>query len=93
MRYAFNLRAFVGPRAALCSLSAIGHCLRTPQKFDRVMLGGKADAIAVIDAQKLGLWEGLSFRFHQEYAYGDDANARGDGTVVPVNTASALLCR
>ena len=51
---------------------------------------GKGDAIVTFDAHKLGLWQGLSARLHQEFVYGDDANAQGDGTVIPVNTAMAF---
>lgn len=49
--------------------------------------GGKIDVIATVDAYKLGLWQGLSAKVHQEAIYGDDAIAQGDGTTIPVNTA------
>ena len=50
--------------------------------------GGKGDIVFNIDLHKfLGLWPGLSVNIHQEILYGDDANAQGDGTFIPVNTA------
>jgi porin len=52
--------------------------------------GGKVDLIVNLDASKLGLWHGFSINLHQEWLYGEDANAQGDGTFLPVNTALAL---
>jgi porin len=52
--------------------------------------GGKGDILAGFDGQKLGLWEGLSVSVHHEVNWGDDANNRGDGSIIPVNTALAF---
>jgi porin len=49
--------------------------------------GGKGDLIATFDGGKLGLWKGLYVNVHQEWLYGEDANAQGDGSLFPVNTA------
>jgi porin len=52
--------------------------------------GGKGDILAGFDGQKLGLWEGLSVSVHHEVNWGEDANNRGDGSIIPVNTALAF---
>jgi porin len=50
--------------------------------------GGKDDIIATFDMSRIfGLWSGLSVNVHQELLYGEDANAQGDGTLFPINTA------
>lgn len=49
--------------------------------------GGKTDLFVSFDSSKAGLWTGFSINFHQEWAYGRDANTLGDGTLIPVNTA------
>ncbi len=52
--------------------------------------GGKLDVRLGLDGARLGLWEGLSVSLHLEEAFGRDANQRGDGSVIPVNTGLAL---
>ncbi|WP_417686351.1 carbohydrate porin [Roseibium sp.] len=52
--------------------------------------GGKVDLLFLIDAHKLGLWEGLSVSFHQEWLHGHDANTQGEGAQIPSNTAFAF---
>ena len=47
--------------------------------------GGKVDATLRVDAAAFGLWEGLTVSVHQEWVYGDDVNAKGDGSLLPVN--------
>lgn len=49
--------------------------------------GGKGDLLATIDGAKVGLWRGLYFSIHQEWLYGEDANAVGDGSILALNTA------
>lgn len=52
--------------------------------------GGKADAYATFDGAKLGLWKGFYVSLHQEWQYGEDANAQGAGVLLPVDTALGL---
>lgn len=52
--------------------------------------GGKGDILATFDGSKMGLWEGLSVFVHQEVLWGEDANNRGDGSIIPLNTALAF---
>ena len=52
--------------------------------------GGKGDILATFDGERLGLWQGLSVFVHQEVIWGEDANNRGDGSIIPVNTALAF---
>jgi porin len=52
--------------------------------------GGKGDVLATFDGGKLGLWQGFSVLVHHEVNWGEDANTRGDGSIVPVNTAMAF---
>ncbi len=49
--------------------------------------GGKGDLFATFDGAKLGLWRGLYVNVHQEWLYGEDANALGDGSILALNTA------
>jgi len=55
-----------------------------------IQWGGKGDILATFDGEKLGLWEGLSVSVHQEVIWGEDANNRGDGSLIIVNTALAF---
>ena len=55
-----------------------------------VPLGGKADVLLGLDGGKLGLWQGLSVSAHLEQDFGQSANQRGDGSILPVNTALAF---
>jgi len=55
-----------------------------------IQSGGKGDILLAFDGQKLGLWQGLFMNMHGEFVYGDDANAQGDGSIIPVNTALAF---
>ena len=55
-----------------------------------IQWGGKGDILATFDGEKLGLWEGLSVFVHQEVIWGEDANNRGDGSLIIVNTALAF---
>ena len=47
--------------------------------------GGKVDATLRFDGAAVGLWSGLSVSVHQEWVYGEDVNAQGDGSLLPVN--------
>ncbi|PZO02361.1 MAG: porin [Alphaproteobacteria bacterium] len=47
--------------------------------------GGKVDATLRFDGAAFGLWSGLSVSVHQEWVYGEDVNAQGDGSLLPVN--------
>lgn len=47
--------------------------------------GGKIDATLHVDAASFGFWQGLTVSVHQEWVYGDDVNAKGDGSLLPVN--------
>ncbi len=49
--------------------------------------GGKGDLFATFDGAKIGLWRGLYVNVHQEWLYGEDANALGDGSILALNTA------
>ena len=55
-----------------------------------VPFGGKADVLLGIDGSKLGLWPGLGVSAHFEQDFGQSANLRGDGSILPVNTALAF---
>ncbi|MGB7976533.1 MAG: carbohydrate porin [Roseiarcus sp.] len=55
-----------------------------------VPFGGKADVLLGLDGGKLGLWTGLSASAHFEQDFGQSANLRGDGSILPVNTALAF---
>lgn len=55
-----------------------------------VPFGGKADVLLGIDGSKLGLWTGFSVSAHFEQDFGQSANLRGDGSILPVNTALAF---
>lgn len=52
--------------------------------------GGKGDILITVDGEKLGTWPGFYVNFHEEMVYGRDANALGDGSLIPVNTALAF---
>lgn len=52
--------------------------------------GGKGDLLATFDGARLGLWDGFSVFVHHEVNWGEDANNRGDGSIIPVNTAMAF---
>ncbi len=49
--------------------------------------GGKTDILLGLDGSKLGLWPGLSVSAHAELNFGQSANERSDGAILPVNTA------
>ncbi len=55
-----------------------------------VPFGGKADVLLGIDGSKLGFWTGLGVSAHFEQDFGQSANLRGDGSILPVNTALAF---
>jgi porin len=55
-----------------------------------VPFGGKTDVLLGLDGSKLGLWPGLSLSAHFEQDFGQSANLRGDGSILPVNTALAF---
>lgn len=55
-----------------------------------VQSGGKGDILVALDGRKFGLWDGVSANLHAEFVFGDDANAQGSGTLIPVNTALAF---
>lgn len=52
--------------------------------------GGKTDIIVTFVGEKLGLWPGLYVTAHGEFVHGEDVLTRGDGSVLPVNTALAF---
>lgn len=49
--------------------------------------GGKTDVIATLVGQKFGFWSGLFITAHGEFVHGDDVLNKGDGSILPVNTA------
>lgn len=51
--------------------------------------GGRLDAYAGFDTEKLGLWKGGAFRLHAEYFYGDLSPNLG-GVVAPSNVGMRL---
>jgi porin len=55
-----------------------------------VAWGGKADVTVGLDGARLGLWEGLSVAAQFEQNYGRNTNNRGDGSILPVNTATGF---
>ncbi len=55
-----------------------------------IPFGGKTDVLLGLDGAKLGLWPGLSVSVHLEQAFGQSANDRSDGAILPVNTALAF---
>lgn len=54
--------------------------------------GGKLDAFLKVDAEKLGLWQGLHFNAQYEHYIGRNINGR-DFALLPVNTAQAFIQR
>jgi len=46
--------------------------------------GGRNDYFLTLDGEKLGLWQGISFKFHGETRYGQSANFT-TGALSPVN--------
>jgi porin len=52
--------------------------------------GGKLDAFLKVDAEKLGLWRGLSVNAQYEHYIGDNINQK-DYALVPVNAAQAFV--
>ena len=53
--------------------------------------GGKGRIGFGVDiSRNLPIWDGLSLNVTQEFVYGEDANAQGDGSLFPVNTAIGL---
>jgi porin len=52
-----------------------------------VQFGGKTDILLGLDGGKLGLWQGLSISAHFEQDFGQSANQRSHGAILPVNTA------
>jgi porin len=60
--------------------------------------GGKTDAFLKVDAEKLGLWQGLHANVQYEHYLGDNLNSelgqpinRKNYTLLPVNTAEAYV--
>jgi len=60
--------------------------------------GGKLDAFLKVDAEKLGLWQGLHANVQYEHYLGDNLNSelgqpinRKNYTLLPVNTAEAYV--
>lgn len=54
---------------------------------DMPFYGGRVDGFATIDAERLGLWHGLSVHLHGEFVYGRNTNRVGSRLLLPVNTA------
>lgn len=52
--------------------------------------GGKTDVIGKFDGRELGLWSGLHVTAHAEFVNGSNVLFKGDGSVLPVNTALAF---
>lgn len=53
-------------------------------------LGGKTDVLGKFDGNELGLWQGLYVSAHAEFINGSNVLFKGDGSVLPVNTALAF---
>ena len=53
-------------------------------------LGGKTDVLGKFDGHELGLWRGLYVTAHAEFINVGTVLFKGDGTVLPVNTALAF---
>jgi porin len=47
--------------------------------------GGRMDAIASLDGERLGLWKGLTLKLHGEFYYGETSNRIGSRVLLPVN--------
>ncbi len=54
--------------------------------------GGKLDAFLKVDAEKLGLWQGIHLNVQYEHYFGQNIN-RTDFALIPVNTALAYVER
>jgi porin len=54
--------------------------------------GGKLDAFLKVDAEKLGLWQGLRINAQYEHYIADNINSR-DYALVPVSAAQAFVAR
>lgn len=54
--------------------------------------GGKLDAFLKVDAEKLGLWQGIHLNVQYEHYFGQNIN-RTDFALIPVNTALAFVER
>ena len=52
--------------------------------------GGRVDIYARIDAEKLGLWDGLAFNLQAETVYGRSTNRIGSSLLLPVNAALSV---
>ncbi len=69
------------------SVTSFGQGLASGSGDRGVSVGGKTDILLGLDASKLGLWQGLSVSAHFEQNFGQSANERSDGAILPVNTA------
>jgi porin len=69
------------------SVTSFGQGLVAGNGDRGVSVGGKTDILLGLDGSKLGLWPGLSVSAHFELNFGQSANERSDGAILPVNTA------
>jgi porin len=72
------------------SVNSFGQGLVTGSGSRGVSVGGKTDILLALDGNKLGLWPGLSVSAHLEQNFGQSANERSAGAILPVNTALGL---
>src|SRR5579862_6507699 len=68
-------------------VTGFGQGMAAGEGSNGIPLGGKTDVLLGLDGSKLGLWSGLSMSAHFEQGFGQSANERSDGAILPVNTA------
>ena len=68
-------------------VTSFGQGMAAGDGSNGIPLGGKTDVLLGLDGSKLGLWSGLSMSAHFEQGFGQSANERSDGAILPVNTA------
>ena len=68
-------------------VTSFGQGMAAGEGSNGIPLGGKTDVLLGLDGSKLGLWSGLSISAHFEQGFGQSANERSDGAILPVNTA------
>jgi porin len=68
-------------------VTSFGQGMAAGDASNGIPLGGKTDVLLGLDGSKLGLWSGLSMSAHFEQGFGQSANERSDGAILPVNTA------
>ena len=68
-------------------VNSFGQGMAAGDGSNGIPFGGKTDILLGLDGSKLGLWSGLSMSAHFEQSFGQSANERSDGAILPVNTA------